>query len=130
MRVLVVSTPVGALGSGRGGGVEVTAMGLVGGLLGRGHGVTVLAAEGSVLTASCAGAELITASGVGQPSWQHRPRTTAVEIPPEALLPRLWDRALAERRRFDVLLNLAYDWLPFWLTPHIATPIVHLVSMG
>lgn len=130
MRVLVVSTPVGALGSGRGGGVEITAMGLVAGLLGRGHGVSVLAAEGSILTASCAGAELITASGVGQPSWQHRLRSTAVEIPADGLLPRLWDRALAERQRFDVLLNLAYDWLPFWLTPHIDTPIAHLVSMG
>lgn len=130
MRVLVVSTPVGALGSGRGGGVEVTAMGLVAGLLGRGHGVAVLAAAGSALPPSCDGAELLSATGVGQPSWQHRPRSTSVEIPPGALLPRLWDRALGERHRFDVLLNLAYDWLPFWITPHIATPVAHLVSMG
>ena len=130
MRVLVVSTPVGALGSGRGGGVEVTAMGVVAGLLGRGHGVAVLAAAGSALPPSCDGAELLSATGVGQPSWQHRPRSTSVEIPPGALLPRLWDRALGERHRFDVLLNLAYDWLPFWITPHIATPVAHLVSMG
>ena len=130
MRVLVVITPVGALGSGLGGGVEVTAMGLVAGLLARGHGVAVVAGEGSRLPPSCAGAELLTAAGVGQPSWQHRPRATPVEIPVDALLPRLWERALAERHRFDLLLNLAYDWLPFWLTPHIATPIAHLVSMG
>ena len=130
MRVLVVSTPVGALGSGRGGGVEVTAMGLVAGLLGRGHGVGVVAAAGSVLSPSCNGAELLTATGVGQPSWQHRPRSTPVEIPVDALLPRLWERGLAEQYRFDVLLNLAYDWLPFWLTPHLPTPVAHLVSMG
>jgi UDP-glucose:tetrahydrobiopterin glucosyltransferase len=130
MRVLVVSTPVGALGSGRGGGVEVTAMGLVAGLLSRGHGVAVVAAAGSVLTPACDGAELLVASGVEQPSWQHRPRSVAVEIPAGALLPRLWERALAEQHRFDVLLNLAYDWLPFWITPHTPTPIAHLVSMG
>jgi UDP-glucose:tetrahydrobiopterin glucosyltransferase len=130
MRLLVVSTPVGALGSGRGGGVEVTAMGLVAGLLARGHGVAVLAATGSVLPPSCDGAELLTATGVGQPSWQHRPRATPVEIPADALLPRLWERALAEHQRFDVLLNLAYDWLPFWITPHTTTPVAHLVSMG
>jgi UDP-glucose:tetrahydrobiopterin glucosyltransferase len=130
MRVLVVSTPVGALGSGRGGGVELTAMGLVAGLLRRGHQVAVLAAEGSVLAPSCSGAELLSAPGLDQPSWQHRPRSTAVEIPVDALLPRLWDCALTEQHRFDVLLNLAYDWLPFWLTPHVATPIAHLVSMG
>jgi UDP-glucose:tetrahydrobiopterin glucosyltransferase len=29
-----------------------------------------------------------------------------------------------------VLLNLAYDWLPFWLTPHTSIPVAHLVSMG
>jgi len=130
MRILVVSTPVGALGSGRGGGVEVTAMGLVAGLLARGHGVAVVAAEGSRLAPSCSGADLLTASGVGQPSWQHRARSTPVEIPADALLPRLWERALGEQHRFDVLLNLAYDWLPFWLTPHIPTPLAHLVSMG
>lgn len=105
-------------------------MGLVAGLLARGHGVAVVAGEGSRLPPSCAGAELLAAAGVGQPSWQHRPRATPVEIPVDALLPRLWERALAERHRFDLLLNLAYDWLPFWLTPHIATPIAHLVSMG
>jgi UDP-glucose:tetrahydrobiopterin glucosyltransferase len=130
MRVLVVSTPVGALGSGRGGGVEVTAMGLVAGLLSRGHGVAVVAAAGSVLTPSCDGAELLVASGVEQPSWQHRPRSMPVEIPAGALLPRLWERALNERHRFDVVLNLAYDWLPFWMTPHVSIPIAHLVSMG
>jgi UDP-glucose:tetrahydrobiopterin glucosyltransferase len=53
-----------------------------------------------------------------------------VEIPAGALLPRLWERALAEQHRFDVLLNLAYDWLPFWITPHTTTPVAHLVSMG
>jgi UDP-glucose:tetrahydrobiopterin glucosyltransferase len=37
---------------------------------------------------------------------------------------------LAEQQRFDVLLNLAYDWLPFWLTPYTSTPLAHLVSMG
>jgi UDP-glucose:tetrahydrobiopterin glucosyltransferase len=130
VRVLVVSTPVGALGSGLGGGVEVTAMGLVSGLLARGHGVAVVAGAGSALAPSCAGAELLTASGVGQPSWQHRLRSAPVEIPADALLPRLWERALAERHRFDVLLNLAYDWLPYWLTPQISTPVAHLVSMG
>jgi len=121
---------VGALGSGRGGGVELTATALVAGLLQRGHQLTVLAGEGSVLPASCAAAELWLEGGVDQPSWQHRPRAAAVEIPAHALLPRLWRRALAEQHRFAVILNLAYDWLPLWLTPHTATPLAHLVSMG
>jgi UDP-glucose:tetrahydrobiopterin glucosyltransferase len=130
MKVLVVSTPVGSLGSGRGGGVEVTAIGLVAGLLARGHAVTVLAAAGSLLPPACAAASLWSESGVDQPSWQHRPRPTPVEIPGNALLPRLWQRALEQQAHFDVLINLAYDWLPFWLTRSVQTPLCHLVSMG
>ena len=130
LRVLVVSTPIGSLGSGRGGGVELTAAGLVAGLLGRGHAVTVLAAAGSVLPPACAAARLWSESGVDQPGWQHRPASTAVEIPRQALLPCLWQRAWQEQGQFDVLINLAYDWLPFWLSRWFQTPLCHLVSMG
>ncbi|MEB3321332.1 MAG: glycosyltransferase [Synechococcaceae cyanobacterium] len=130
MRILVVSTPVGALGSGRGGGVEVTAAGLTAGLLRRGHALTLLAGEGSRLPPGCEGADLWQEGGVDQPSWQHRPRTAPVEIPAQGRLPRFWQRALARQGAFEVVLNLAYDWLPFWLTPWCPTPLCHLVSMG
>jgi len=130
MRILVVSTPVGQLGSGRGGGVELTAGALVAGLLGRGHALTVLAGEGSLLPPACAGAELWQVAGQDQPSWQHQPRGAAVQIPPRSLLGALWRRALAQQQSFDVIVNLGYDWLPLWLTPHTCTPLAHLVSMG
>jgi UDP-glucose:tetrahydrobiopterin glucosyltransferase len=132
MRILVVSTPVGALGSGRGGGVELTATALVAGLLQRGHALTVLAAAGSVLPASCAAASLWTCSGSSQASAQHQQRSAPVTMAADGLLPRFWRRVLAEgpAAGFDAVLNLAYDWLPFWLTPTAPLPIFHLVSMG
>ncbi|MFO7629279.1 MAG: glycosyltransferase [Prochlorococcaceae cyanobacterium] len=130
MRILVVSTPVGPLGSGGGGGVELTLAALVAGLLGRGHQLTVLAGAGSVLPPGCEAAALWSEPGVPQPSWQHQGRTAPAAIPADGLLPRLWHRALARQGEFDVLLNLAYDWLPLWLTPHTATHLCHLVSMG
>jgi UDP-glucose:tetrahydrobiopterin glucosyltransferase len=130
MNILVVHTPVGPWGSGRGGGVERTLEALVVGLLQRGHGVTVLAAEGSSLPSSCRGATLWHEPGLPQPSWQHQPRGAPVQIPAGSLLGACWQRALAEQDRFDVLLNLGYDWLPLWLTPHTRTPLAHLVSMG
>jgi UDP-glucose:tetrahydrobiopterin glucosyltransferase len=126
----VVSTPVGRIGSGAGGGVELTLASLVAGLIGRGHRLTVLAAEGSRLPVSCAAATLWTAAGVDQPSWQHQSRDTPVQIPCHGLLPAFWERVLQRQAEFDAVLNLAYDWLPLWLTPHVATPIFHLVSMG
>ncbi len=130
LRLLVVSTPVGTLGSGRGGGVELTLAALVGGLIGRGHGLTVLAAQGSKLPPGCEAARLWTAAGADQASWQHQRRDAPVTIPASGLLPALWDRALHGREEFDAILNLSYDWLPLWLTPHCPTPLFHLVSMG
>ena len=130
MRILVVSTPVGPLGSGQGGGVELTLAALVAGLLRRGHGVTVLAAAGSVLPPSCTAAALWTCSGAPQPSCQHQGRGAPITMPADGLLAQFWQRALQEQAAFDVLLNLAYDWLPLWLTPHTQTPLAHLVSMG
>ena len=51
LHLVLVSTPIGALGSGRGGGVELTLASLVRGLLGRGHQLTLVAPEGSRLPA-------------------------------------------------------------------------------
>ena len=130
MRLLVVSTPVGPLGRGCGGGVEHTGAMIVAGLLSRGHAVTVLAAEGSQLPPACAAARLWCEPGAPQPSWQHGPREAPVQIPADGLLPRLWQRALEQQSCFDLILNLSYDWLPFWLSCFTTTPLAHLVSMG
>jgi len=130
MRLLVVSTPVGSLGSGRGGGVERTLGSLVAGLLDRGHSITVLAATGSQLPRGCERARLWTVDGHDQPSWQHLDYDAPVQLPADSLLANLWWRALADQDQFDVVLNLGYDWLPLWLTPLTRTPLAHLVSMG
>ncbi|MGL4881050.1 MAG: glycosyltransferase, partial [Waterburya sp.] len=31
---------------------------------------------------------------------------------------------------YDLLVNFAFDWLPFYLTPFFQTPIAHFISMG
>ena len=70
--LILVSTPIGVLGSGRGGGVELTLSSLLKGLLDRGHRLRLIAAEGSQLPPGCDAAELLTAEGEDQPSWQHQ----------------------------------------------------------
>ncbi|NER31502.1 MAG: glycosyltransferase family 4 protein, partial [Symploca sp. SIO1C4] len=47
LRLLFISSPVGRLGSGVGGGVELTLRNIAVEMLGRGHGVTIVAAKGS-----------------------------------------------------------------------------------
>nr|AUG32776.1 putative UDP-glucose:tetrahydrobiopterin glucosyltransferase [Paulinella longichromatophora] len=129
-RILVISTPIGPLGSGEGGGVELTLNSIVASLLDRGHDLTILAKKGSSLPLDCNHANLETFNGENQSSWQHNSRSELIKIPTYGLLPKFWSWALQEQEKFDLILNLAYDWLPFWITPYVSVPIFHLVSMG
>lgn len=67
--LILVSTPIGHLGSGRGGGVELTLISLLRGLAARGHRITLVAPNGSVAPADCPELSLHTAGGSDQPSW-------------------------------------------------------------
>lgn len=129
LRLLLVSTPMGPIGQGLGGGVELTLDSLLRGLGARGHRLALLAASGSQLAADLP-VTLLQEPGVPQASWQHTDREAPVTIPADGLLPRLWQRALALQEGYDRVLNLGYDWLPLWLTGVFRTPLFHLVSMG
>ncbi len=126
LRVLVVSTPVGPLGSGIGGGVELTLHGLVLGLSGRGHDVEVVAPAGSLLV----GRRTHQIDGVLQASSQHSGRDAPIEMPANAVLVNMWDVVRRRQADYDVVLNLAFDWLPIHLTPYLDVPVAHLVSMA
>ena len=130
LTLVLVSTPIGQLGSGRGGGVELTFTSVLKGLADRGHHLHVVAPSGSHLPAFDGSVTLHTVPGLDQPSWQHADREAAMQIPLDGVLPQLWDRALALAADADAVLNFGYDWLPLWLTPHVVRPVFHLVSMG
>jgi UDP-glucose:tetrahydrobiopterin glucosyltransferase len=126
-RILIISTPVGPLGSGTGGGVELTLHSLVLGLSARGHHVEVLAPEGSLHV----GTTVHQIPGTLQPSAHADQRDAAVVIPADGVLAAMCQWAGLHQDEFDVILNLAYDWLPYYLTPFFTTaPLAHLVSMA
>jgi UDP-glucose:tetrahydrobiopterin glucosyltransferase len=126
-RILIISTPVGPLGSGEGGGVELTLHSLVLGLTGRGHQVEVLAPAGSLHV----GAVVHQIPGTLQPSAHTAGRDTLVSVPADGVLAAMCEWARMHQDEFDVILNLAYDWLPYYLTPFfVTTPLAHLVSMA
>ena len=128
LSLVLLSTPIGCLGSGRGGGVELTLISLVQGLINRGHRLTLVAPRGSRLPDACSSVELVLVDGEDQPSWQHAPAESAVVIPRQGVLPRLLQAALQRADDADALLNFGYDWLPPGWPSH--TPLFHLVSMG
>ncbi|WP_320676339.1 glycosyltransferase family 4 protein [Prochlorococcus sp. MIT 1300] len=130
MKLVVVSTPIGYLGSGRGGGVELTLCSLIQGLVNLGHQLTLVAPNGSVLPPKCSSVDLHCVPGIDQPSWQHCDSESPVIIPYQAVLPRLWEEALLVGNSADAVINMSYDWLPIWLTPRVESNLFHLISMG
>lgn len=129
LNLLFVSTPVGAIGSGLGGGVELTLHNLAQAMAERGDQVSVLAPDGSALP-DLPDVKVISVSGQLQPTAQTQGRQSPILLPENAVLANLWDVAYSIQHQYDLILNFAYDWLPFYLTPFFHRPVAHLVSMG
>jgi len=130
MRIVLISTPIGFLGSGKGGGVELTINSLVSGLISLGHSVEVVAPKNSKLHESNLKAKLLFVEGEDQISWQHQDFNSPVSIPDNSLLAGMLEKGLDIAKHADVLLNMSYDWLPIWMTLNVEIPIAHIISMG
>ncbi len=130
MRIVLISTPIGFLGSGKGGGVELTLNSLVSGLLSLGHSVDVIAPKKSKLYDGNEKAKLHFVEGQDQISWQHQNYNAPVIIPDDSLIAGMLQKGLDIAKQADVLLNMSYDWLPIWMTLNVEIPIAHIISMG
>ena len=130
MRIVLISTSIGFLGSGKGGGVELTLNSLVSGLLSLGHSVEVVAPKNSELFKNNDKAKLYFVEGEGQISWQHQNYNSPVTIPDNSLLAGMIEKALDIAKQADIVLNMSYDWLPIWMTLNLEIPIAHIISMG
>ncbi len=130
MHIVLISTPIGFLGSGKGGGVELTLNSLVTGLLAKGHEVDVVAPKNSKLLDASKKVKLHFVEGNEQKSWQHIDYYSSVNIPNNSLLSGMIEKAIAIGEKADIILNFSYDWLPIWMTLNINIPIAHIISMG
>ncbi|MBW4659524.1 MAG: glycosyltransferase family 4 protein [Drouetiella hepatica Uher 2000/2452] len=126
LRILFLSTSVGSLGSGLGGGVELTLLNIAQEMQHRGHQINIVAPVGSAL----ADLPITQIPGNLQETAQTQGRNAPITLPADAVLANMWDYARQTQDKYDLLLNFAYDWLPFYLTPFFDRPIAHLVSMG
>lgn len=124
--ILFLSTSVGALGSGQGGGVELTVQNLAKELSRRGHQLEVVAPQGSFLTAI----PVTTIAGNLQIPVQTQSRDVPICLPDNSVLANMWDYARQVQNKYDLIVNFAFDWLPFYLTPFFKIPIAHFISMG
>jgi len=126
VHVVFLSTSVGALGSGVGGGVELTMRTLADGLVARGHTVTVVAPRGSQLGAH----RVVHVDGALHVPSQTLDRSTPLVVPTDSVLVNMWHEACRLAEGADVVLNFAYDALPFDASGDCPAAVAHLVSMG
>ena len=126
MKLLLVSTPVGPLGSGLGGGVELSLYNIAKEIIRRGHDLQIVAPAGSTWD----DLPMMQISGNLQILAQNLERTTSITMPSNPVLANMWDYVRQVESEYDLVVNFAYDWLPFYLTPFLKIPIAHLVSMG
>ena len=130
MRLTIISTPIGFLGSGKGGGVELTLNSLVSGLLKQNHSINIVAPNNSKLSESCSSAKLFTVEGHEQNSWQHQNYYTKTKISGGSIVNIMLEKALSLMKDCDAIINLAYDLQPICKTLEVDYPILHLISMG
>ncbi|MGF1677298.1 MAG: glycosyltransferase family 4 protein [Rivularia sp. (in: cyanobacteria)] len=126
MKLLFVSTPVGPLGSGLGGGVELSLYNIAQEIIRRGHDLQIVAPGGCTWD----NLPIIQISGNLQIIAQSLERTTPITMPKNSVLGNMWDYVRQVEDEYDLIVNFAYDWLPFYLTPFFKRPIAHFVSMG
>ncbi|MFN8672052.1 MAG: glycosyltransferase [Candidatus Sericytochromatia bacterium] len=127
MKILLASTPVAPLGGGFGGGVDFTIKILANELIKKNHLVEIIAPKNSILETY---AKIIEVDGINQNSVQNQDFYTYQPIFSNSVLTKMWEFIIKKQANYDVIVNFAYDWLPFYLTPTIKTPVVNFVSMS
>lgn len=126
LSLLFIATPVGILGTGEGGGVELTLKNLAQDLIQTEHSVNILAPAGSHLK----GIPIQPITGNVQIPVQGKGRDAEIHLPHDSVLGNMCEVARQIQGDYDLIVNFAYDWLPFYLTPFFHTPIAHFISMG
>jgi UDP-glucose:tetrahydrobiopterin glucosyltransferase len=135
LKLLFISTPVGPLGTGVGGGVELSLHNIAQEMIKRGHDIQIVAPQGSKLESM----PVVQIAGNFQIIAQSQERTTPITMPADSVLANMWEYARQVQADYDLVVNFAYDWLPFYLTPFFsramgakrtAAGIAHFVSMG
>ena len=130
MRLIIISTPIGFLGSGKGGGVELTLNSLVNGLSKQNHFINVVAPNHSKLSQNSIFTKLVTVSGCEQKSWQHQDYFTKTNLSKTSIVNVMFEKAISLMKDCDAIINLSYDFLPISKTLDVDYPILHLISMG
>jgi UDP-glucose:tetrahydrobiopterin glucosyltransferase len=126
LRILIVATPVGPIGSGLGGGAETSLLLLTRELDRRGHAIATLAPEGS----AGLGGQTIQVSGRCAASVTRVDRAHVDTVSADGFLERAWAQAAELQDRYDAILNFGHDWISFYASAFFRVPVLHWISIA
>jgi UDP-glucose:tetrahydrobiopterin glucosyltransferase len=127
-RVLFLTSPVGPLGSGEGGGVETNLMNLTPILAKRGHTVAIAAPAGSKQPSP--DVKVYQVEGRAPSYATTASRNAPIVAQADGVLERMWEAAMRAQDHYDVIIGINYDWVAYYLTPFFRTPVGHIISIG
>lgn len=120
MRLLFVSSPIGPLGSGIAGGVELNILNISTEMIKRGHIVHIIGPRGSKYNA-------IIIDGTYQTMIKG---DNDILIEENSVLNNMWNYVRKNQDEYDLIVNFSFDWLSLYLTPFIKCPVGHMISMA
>lgn len=126
MRILLISSSVGALGAGALGGVETIICDLERELDLRGHQVGILAVSGS--EGRLASTRIHSFDGVS-PVFATTRDNYEVTLTHDGAVESMCRQVAQIQDQYDVMLSFSFDALAYYLTPMWRTPIGHFVSI-
>ncbi len=126
LRIVVLAPPVAVLGGRPVAGMALMLRTLHQVCLAQGFTLDVVAPEGSSLP----GIHVYEVPGHLQPKALAQESQDCVQIPVDSVLANMCRRLQQLQKHYDLVLNLSYDWLPFYLTPFLSLPVAHLISLS
>ena len=128
LNLLFIFTPVGRVQDPMTAGVRKAMFNIYKALSKRGHQITLLAPTGS-FTEAC-DIRIIQIEGKFQAHLLDNSEDVFYPIFENSFLQNALNFARIHQKEYDIIINYANDWLPYYLTTFFETPIIHRMNLS
>jgi UDP-glucose:tetrahydrobiopterin glucosyltransferase len=126
-RILFISSPVGAIGSGDAGGIEIKLLQMLPIMVNRKYKIGLIAPANSTAPT---GVKLYTVEGVSPVYATTALREAPIVCQTNGYVENMFNKALEVQHDYDVIVSLCFDWLAYYLTPFFTTPLCHVICLS
>lgn len=126
-QIFLLSSAIAPLQSGKMGGVKTSLISFAKAVRNLGHEVSILA---PLESENWDGFRIIPLPGNLQETLQHSADLNLYSIPANSFLQNAFEFLQTQTPQCDAVVNFSNDWLPYFMTPYLKTPVLHFSSIG